>query len=294
MRMRGRGVLTALWLVLLLAGQIVAFIALWRFAVDTEHGQMLDWIALSGNSIGQDRVDGLAGTVLNAMSALSLLIATVVIGFIALIRGRIGLAVASMLLIAGANLSTQLLKHVIIRPDLGVDPERAAAGNSLPSGHTAVAASVAVALVLVLPRTVRAWGALIGAGYTALAGVATMSAGWHRPSDAVAALLIVGAWAALAGLLLLLIQPAAARMDPADRHRRMAVVLGVGGLLLLAAAAVAVQRTETVLAVPVDELGRRELLIAYGGSALGITGLAALLLAAVLATVHRVVPSQPG
>ena len=286
--------MTALCLVLLLAGQIVAFVALWRFAVDTEHGQTLDWIALSGNSIGQDRVAGLTGTVLNAMSVLSLLVATVVIGFIALIRSRIGLAVASMMLIAGANVTTQLLKHVIIRPDLGVDPERAAAGNSLPSGHTAVAASVAVALVLVLPRTVRAWGALIGAGYSALAGVATLSAGWHRPSDALAALLIVGAWAALAGLLLLLIQPPAAKVDPTDAHRRMAVVLGVGGLLLLVAAAVAVQRTENVLDVPVEDLGRRELLIAYGGSALGITGMASLLLATVLATVHRVVPSEPG
>ena len=44
---------------------------------------------------------------------------------------------------------------MIYRPDLGVDPERAAAGNSLPSGHTTIAASVAVALVLVVPSKAR-------------------------------------------------------------------------------------------------------------------------------------------
>ena len=96
------------------------------------------------------------------------------------------------------------------RPYLGVDPQRIEAGNSLPSGHTTVAASVAVALVFVLPPRARGFAAVVGAGYTALVGVATMSAGWHRPSDSVAALLVVGGWAAAAGLALMI----AARLAP--------------------------------------------------------------------------------
>ena len=285
---------TAGWLVLLLIGQVVALALLWHFAVRTGHGQALDTVALAGNSIGQDRVDGLTSTVLNAMSVLSLLLATGVIGFIALIRGRLALAVLATLLIAGANLTTQLLKYLIIRPDLGVDPERAAAGNSLPSGHTAVAASVAVALVLVLPRTFRAWGAVLGAGYTALAGVATLSAGWHRPSDALAALLVVGAWAAFVGLLLVRTQRARAQVAPGDAHHRTTNLLVVLGVVLLAVAAAAIARTDPLLSMPVDELTRRQLLVAYAGGAAGITGAASLMMALVLATVHRVVPRQPG
>jgi membrane-associated phospholipid phosphatase len=284
----------ATWLVLLAAVQVVVFVGVWRFAVRSRHGQWLDTAALTGNTIGQDRIEGLVGSVLNAMSAVSLLAAMIFVGFIALIRGRVALAVVTTLFIAGANLSTQILKYVIDRPNFGVDPERAYAGNSLPSGHTAIAASVAVALVLVLPRRLRAGGALLGAAYTSLAGVATLSAGWHRPSDAVAALLVVGAWAAAAGLLLLLTQRDDAHSEPEDAHRLAVAVLAVAGLILLVLAALALGFTDGSTVSMPDDLGRRRLFAAYAGSAVGIAGGAALVMALVLATVHRVVPRHNG
>jgi membrane-associated phospholipid phosphatase len=291
--MRGRqAALTASWLVLLVAIQLVAFFALWRFAVHTEQGQLLDTIALEGNTVGQDEVEGLVDRVLNAMSVASLLVAIVIVGFIALVRQRIGLAVVATLLVVGANASAQVLKYLIVRPDLGIDPERAGAGNSLPSGHTAVAASVAVALVLVLPAKVRAWGAVLGAAYTAVAGVATMSAGWHRPSDAIASLLVVGVWAAVAGLLLLRLQGPGFQIDPADAHRVAVGVLTVAGLALVAQAWIAADWTNRVLETPVDDLNRGRLFIAYAGSAAGIAGVSCLVFASVLATVHRVVPRR--
>lgn len=291
--MRGRqAALAAIWLTLLIFVQLIAFVALWKFAVRTEHGQLLDTIALEGNSIGRNRIDELVNRVLNAMSVVSLLAATAIIGFIALVRRRLGLAIVATLLVAGANLSTQVLKQIIARPDLGIDPERAGAGNSLPSGHTAVAASVAVALVLVLPAKVRAWGAAVGAGYTAVAGVATMSAGWHRPSDAVASLLLVGAWAAVGGLLLLGGQRRDAWVEPGDAHRFATGLLTVAGVVLLAATWIAVRRTNATLATPVDDLNREPLFIAYAGSAAGIAGVTCLLFASVLRTVHVVVPRR--
>jgi membrane-associated phospholipid phosphatase len=292
--MRGRAVgLPGIWLVFMVAVPVAAFLALWRFAVNSEHGQMLDTIALAGNTIGQDRIDGLVNQVLNAMSVVSLLLATAVVGFIALVRRGLRLAFVATLLVVGANLTTQVLKYVIIRPDFGIDPERAAAGNSLPSGHTAVAASVAVALVLALPSKVRALWAVLGAGYTAVAGVATMSAGWHRPSDAVASLLVVGAWAGVAGLLLIVGQRRDRSIQPGDPHRFTTATLAVGGIALLAAAWVAVDWTNSVLRTPVDDLSRERLFIAYAGSAAGIAGVTCLLFATVLATVHQVVPRRP-
>ncbi|WP_369931370.1 phosphatase PAP2 family protein [Plantactinospora sp. BC1] len=293
--MRGRsGILTASWLILLTALQILAFVVVWRFAVGTEHGQLLDTIALTGNSIGQHRIEGIVGGVLNAVSLLSLLVATAVIGFIALIRVRITLAVVTVVLIVGANVTTQALKYFIERPDFDVDEAREAAGNSLPSGHTAVAASVAIALVMVLPPRVRGWGALVGAGYSAAAGVATLSAGWHRPSDAVAALLVVGAWASAASLVLLLTQRETAQVSAADGNRRVTAVLAVVGLALLLVAALALGWTDGVRSTPIPEFDRRQLMIAYGGSAAGIAGTAALVTALVLVTLHRVVPRHTG
>jgi membrane-associated phospholipid phosphatase len=281
-----------MWLLLLAAVQVVALGLVWRFFVRTEHGQLLDFIALSGNTIGRERVDGLVNNVLNAMSVVSLAVATAVIGFIALVRGRILLAVVATLLVVGANLTAQVLKYVIIRPDLGVDAERAAAGNSMPSGHVAIAASAAVAFVMVLPPRLRGVGGLIGVGYAVLAGVATLSAGWHRPSDAVAALLIVGAWAAGAGFLLVVTQRDDAVVETEEARRFSVLLLFLAGAVLLAVAAVAVNLTDQVLTIPPDELSRRRLLTAYGGSAAGIAGTASLVMALVLLTMHRVVPGR--
>ncbi|MBO4141463.1 phosphatase PAP2 family protein [Micromonospora tulbaghiae] len=293
MRETARG-WTAVWLVVLALIQTAAFGLVWRFAVHTELGQWLDTVALTGNRIGQDRIDDPVDTLLNAMSVVSLLAATAVIGFIALIRGRKALAVTATLLIAGANVTTQLLKHYLLRPDFGIDPERAAAGNSLPSGHTTVAASVAVALILVLPRKLRVAGAFLGAGYAAAAGVATLSAGWHRPSDAVAAYLVVGAWAAVAGLVLLFFQREQAVVEPGDAHRVAGAVLGGAGVVALLASAVALSWLVDRSTVPVQALGRRPLFIGYAGSAAGIAGTIAVVAALVLVVVHRLVPRWKG
>ncbi|MFI7576574.1 phosphatase PAP2 family protein [Micromonospora sp. NPDC049497] len=285
---------TAVWLVVLVLAQTAAFLVVWRFAVGSELGQWIDTVALTGNQIGQDRIDGPVNTVLNAMSVVALVAVTAVIGFIALIRGRIALAVTATLLIVGANATTQLLKHGLVRPNFGIDPERAAVGNSLPSGHTTVAAAVAVALVLVLPRTIRAAGAFVTTAYAAIAGVATLSAGWHRPSDAVAAYLVVGVWAALAGLLLLVTQREQAQVESADAHRVAALILGVGGLLAVAGSALALTWLVDVPRVAPDELGRRPLLVGYAGSAAGIAGTMAVVMALVLTSIHRLVPRYKG
>ncbi|MFG1872686.1 phosphatase PAP2 family protein [Micromonospora arborensis] len=293
MRATARG-WTAVWLVVLALVQAAAFVAVWRVAVHTELGQWVDTVALTGNRIGQDTIDGPVNRILNAMSVVSLLAATAMIGFIALIRGRIALAITATLLIAGANLSTQLLKHGLTRPDYGLDPDRVAVGNSLPSGHTTVAASVAVALVLVLPAKVRAVSAFFAAGYAAVAGVATLSAGWHRPSDAIAAYLVVGVWAAMAGLVLLITQREQAEVAPGDAHRVAALVLGVGGVLALVACGLALAWLVDLRDTGPDDLTRRPLFVGYAGSAAGIVGTMAVVMALVLTVVHRLVPRVKG
>ncbi|WP_405098525.1 phosphatase PAP2 family protein [Micromonospora sp. NBC_01412] len=285
---------TAVWLVVLALAQTAAFVVVWRAALHTELGQWVDTVALTGNRIGQDTIAAPVNRILNTMSALSLLVATAVIGFIALIRRRVALAITATLLIAGANVTTQLLKHFLARPEYGIDPERAVAGNSLPSGHTAVAASVALALILVLPRTVRVLGAFVGAGYAAVAGVATLSAGWHRPSDAMAAFLVVGAWAALAGLMLLVTQREQAQVEPAEAHRVAAIVLGLAGALAVVSSALALSWLVDLPRLDPDQMGRRSLFVGYAGSAAGIAGTMAIVAALLLAVVHRLVPRIKG
>jgi membrane-associated phospholipid phosphatase len=287
-----------------LVGHIGALVVVWWVFVRTARGQFADTIALAGNTIGRARVDHLVTQVLDAISVLSLLAATALIGFIALARRRVVLAGVAILLIVGSNVTTQFLKYIAIhRPDLGVENANISV-NSMPSGHTTVAASVAVALVLVVPPRLRGLAAVLGAGYAALTGVATLSAGWHRPSDAVAALIVVGGWAAGAGLLLVLAgRDAPSPPDahpysrdshpyPPDAHPYAVVLLAGAGVALLAVAAMALWVSDQSFHTSVLQLGRRRLFAAYAGGAVGIAGTAALMMALVLSTVHEVVPSR--
>lgn len=169
--------------------------AVWRFFVDTYAGQMLDRAAFDGASNGQGLLWGVAQPVLDVVS-----VAFVVAGVgsaigIALIRRRWGLAVQVAFLVAGANVTTQLVKHSLLGRENLIGGWTA--DNSLPSGHTTVAASVAAALLLVVPRAARPVVALLGGAYTALTGISTLVGQWHRPSDVVAAVLVVLAWGAL-------------------------------------------------------------------------------------------------
>lgn len=280
------------WLLGLAAVQVVGFEVVRRVFVGTERGQRLDLAALNGNTIGQRHIDELVNLVLGAVTVVSVLTATVAIGFIALIRRQVLLAVLAVVLIIGSNVTTQLLKASVPRPEFGVDLARAAAGNSLPSGHATVAASVAVALVLVLPVGWRGVAAVLGAGYATLAGVATLAAGWHRPSDAVAAVLIVGVWAALVGLALTLWdRPTPVPARGLDRWCRL--TLGVVGAVLLGVALLALAATDRALAASGGVLGWQQLFVAYAGGAAGIAGTACLVTGAVLVTAGLVLPEKP-
>jgi membrane-associated phospholipid phosphatase len=167
--------------------------AVYAVFVRTALGQVVDEAAMRGAEVRHERVVAVLSHTLDGTSLLSISVVAVVAAAIGLLRRRVDLAVAAGVLVLGANLTTQVLKAQLVRPPLG-DP----APNSLPSGHTTAAVSVAFALVLVLPYAARAALALAGAGYVTVIAVATVWAAWHRPSDTIAALLVTLGWGALA------------------------------------------------------------------------------------------------
>jgi membrane-associated phospholipid phosphatase len=96
--------------------------------------------------------------------------------------------------IAGSNLTTQVYKEMVHRPHLLTGVINPIPFNTLPSGHSTVAASLAAALVLVVPVRLRPIAATLGALYACGIAAMTLAAGWHRPSDAVSAFAVVGMW----------------------------------------------------------------------------------------------------
>ena len=119
-------------------------------------------------------------------------------------RLRRAAATSAAIVLAGANLTTQIFKTLWNeRPALVVDLAPAWSANSLPSGHTTMAASAAAAVFLAAMPRGRPFWAMLGALWAGGWGGYIFVEGWHRPSDMIAAYLVVAAWTALAGCLLL-------------------------------------------------------------------------------------------
>lgn len=178
---------------------VVGFLAVWltwRIFVTTAEGQRVDQAAMDGAQFGRTRLWQIAEPILEIVSIPALGIVLVATMTVAVLRRRWMLALQIAVLVVGANLSTQLLKYYVLhRPDLDVTYVLA---NSLPSGHTTAAASVAVAAVLVAPPRARPVATVLGGAYAGLTGVSTLVGQWHRPSDVVAALFVVLAWCGVA------------------------------------------------------------------------------------------------
>lgn len=173
--------------------------ALVWFVLMTPLGQRLDERAMNTVVAGRD-------TQLQVLSVLGY-VSIGAIGLVALVcvalalsRGRVPLAVGALTIIAGANVTTQLLKRVLLERADVVDG--VTASNSFPSGHTTVIAAGVVALCLVSPRWMRPLVVPVGAFAVVLTGASTVVAGWHRPSDVVGAVLVTLVWTAAVSLLL--------------------------------------------------------------------------------------------
>lgn len=171
----------------------LALVVLAALFVGTRSGQRVDNAALRGQVVQHPRTAHRSDRVLRTISVGSLVFLGAALMGIALVRGRGHLALGVGAVIAGSNITTQVFKALVTRPDL-IPGSHLIAFNTLPSGHSTVAASLAAALVLVAPVRLRPLAATVGALYACGIAAGTLAAGWHRPSDAVAAFAVVGMW----------------------------------------------------------------------------------------------------
>jgi membrane-associated phospholipid phosphatase len=114
---------------------------------------------------------------------------------IAFLRGRSRDALAAALVVAGANVTTQLLKVLLAHPRvklaIGGDPLQP---NTFPSGHTTGAASIAIAYAFVVPAALRKATLALGAAFTLAMGSSVVTIGWHYPSDVLGGVLVAAMW----------------------------------------------------------------------------------------------------
>jgi len=175
----------------------------YHYFVRTVRGQTLDALALAQAwKMGGGRLDKVTSAILDNLPAASLILAAIIVGLVAFIGKRWTPALWAVITAVAANLATQLLKNSVFeRPDLGVDSP---VNNSLPSGHTTLAASAAAAVTLAVPPRWRPLAAALGGTFAFVSGASTVVNLWHRPADVVAALLVVGTVSALTAIPVLL------------------------------------------------------------------------------------------
>jgi hypothetical protein len=213
-------------LIALSALALAGFFAVYLLAVHTEVGQRGDEAALAGVEQVPERAQSAANRMLRTVSIGSLLIATGVLTGIALLRRRPALLLLPAAIIGISLIATEVFKLWLLeRPDLVVDSR--IAENSYPSGHATVFASIGLAFLVVAPPRLRPWAALLAAGLAAASGVFTVTADWHRPSDAVGSyLLTLGVTAGLLALLYSRAPELAGAESEAQRARRPPAVAG--------------------------------------------------------------------
>jgi len=276
------------------AGLVVLYLVFVR----THAGQRVDDAALVGR-LASSRGRQAASDLLTTISAGSVALVLALLAAQALVRRRVALAVVAFAVILGAVATTEVLKHVVLpRPYLVSSP---IPQNTFPSGHTTTAFAVGIAAALAAPPR---WRRLVAAGaflYGTAIGVATIAAGWHRPSDVAGALLVVTGWAAAVVLVVTLLDRDAFGRDLAGAEERGGAVRSswaraadLKGYVLVALGALAVGWVATVAIVAGHRAGAIELTklnAAFVASCACIAALAAVLLAVLLAVLREALPT---
>lgn len=186
-------------------GAAVLLGVLYVVFVRTEIGQLVDQLAYDGAEFGQRSVTPFTWRLLDSLPTVAVVMCGVLAVVIVCVRRNwltLGVALGAA---CAATATTQILKYLVFdRPDLGIEGY---ASNSFPSGHTTVAAASALVVFLVSSPRTRAAVAAGGAAFTVVAGASTLANQWHRPSDVIAAFLVVAVWGCIAAAVLAATRP---------------------------------------------------------------------------------------
>lgn len=216
-------------------GALIAIAILYAGSVLTPNGQLLSDLVLTGRPTADPDRLAAAKDVLGSVSVASLAVTGLLIAGIALLRRRPWLAMAVLVAIVGANVTTQVLKRLVlprpaISPDLGVGTI-----NSFPSGHVTVAAVLGLALLVVVAPRWRPIVAVAAGVFIVLIGTSVLVAGWHRAEDVAGGAAVALAWVAASAAVVVRRRGAQPVADGQARSHELGgrLLLGLALLLLV-------------------------------------------------------------
>ena len=179
--------------VAVLAGVVVVLVYL--LAVQTSWGQTWDDSAVIERVKAGKKQIGRAKEVLETIRLPLLIAALALVVIIGVWRKKLRAGIAAVTVFAGTVLLAELMKILLPRPVLSdLESQVKFDGlNTFPSGTTTVATSLVLAIMLVCSARVRPWIAIVGVVWAATVAWGVLAAGWHRPSDAIGAVVLTTA-----------------------------------------------------------------------------------------------------
>ncbi|MCI1650075.1 phosphatase PAP2 family protein [Bifidobacterium tibiigranuli] len=164
----------------------------WWLGVHTMSGQNYDdavYTGLRGSIAGW--FGPLTTMLTNSALVIGLSVAIIVVAVaVAALRRRWWL-LGQMAVVGLLFWAVHYLKDVLPRPF--IVNTASSKLNSAPSGHTLLAAAAGVLLLIAVGRAWRALAALLASVYAVLVGLSVIVGQWHRPTDVIMAILLIGA-----------------------------------------------------------------------------------------------------
>jgi hypothetical protein len=247
---RAPGTVLARRLLMAAAAAVVLAAIAYLLMVRTRLGQRFDNAALLGSrqQAPLSRLhDAFFLERIRTGTFIAVLVVIVIIGVVRR-RPRAGLALAAAAFLA--VLCTDLAKNDILTRPVLVQSDVVLGSNTFPSGHTATAIGCALALVVLSSPAVRGLVAVLVGPYAWIVAEDVQSAGWHRPSDAIAGSLLTFATIAIAAAALAWKRPIGTRTPVG--HWVAFPVLAVAGIVSGVLTAESAARALKVLTHTVD------------------------------------------
>jgi membrane-associated phospholipid phosphatase len=187
------------------AGCVLAFAVLAAVMHVSARAQRLDFAALDGfATLEREPFTSVAQSLAHLFNPGSYALMVAALLAWAVARRGPRYAGAALLLLAGANLSTLVLKPLLANPRnvLGFPSLGWISPEAFPSGHSTASMALALAAVLVAPRAYRPLVGVLGLLVALAVGTSLLVLDWHYPSDVLGGQLVAAAWAltALAAL----------------------------------------------------------------------------------------------
>ena len=197
-----------------------------------------------------------------------------VVAVIALLRGRPRAALGIGAILLGANVTTELLKKVLVEPQ----PAGLVGGGfplpatTFPSGHSTAAMAVVLCLMLASPGRLRPLVAALGAAFAVAIGYSLVATARHFPSDVFGGYLVATAWALVVVAALAAAErrwPSGAAVDRVSLRAALVPQAAVVVAAVILAGLVALTRPHDVLAYV--EVHKQLMVVAAGIAALSVS-----------------------